>query len=87
MPVLDLVKPRKRFHLPVVLSATEVRAILSLIRSPKARMVLTLIYACGLRLSEGLNARVDDIDGERLLLWVRDSKGAKTAPCPCLREH
>lgn len=82
LPVLDLVKPRKRFKLPVVLSASEVRTILSLIRSPKARMVLTLIYACGLRLSEGLNVRVGDIDGERRQLWVRDSKGGKDRAVP-----
>lgn len=82
LPVLDLVKPRKRFKLPEVLSVSEVRTILGLIRNPKAQMLLTLIYACGLRLSEGLNARVGDIDGERQLLWVRDSKGGKDRAVP-----
>ncbi len=82
LPVLDLVKPRKRLKLPDVLSVAEVRTILSLVRNPKAHMLLTLIYACGLRLSEGLNARVKDIDSERLLLWVRDSKGGKDRSVP-----
>ena len=82
LPVLDLIKPRKRFKLPLVLSVSEVRSILELVRNPKVRMALVLIYACGLRLSEGLRVRVEDIDGERLLLWVRDSKGGKDRAVP-----
>lgn len=82
MPVLDLVKPRKRLKLPVVLSVAEVRLVLQQIRSPTARMALTLIYACGLRLSEGQQIRCDDIDGDRLLLWVRNGKGGKDRAVP-----
>ncbi len=82
MPVLDLVKPRKRLKLPVVLSVTEVRLVLQQIRSPMAHMALTLIYACGLRLSEGCQVRCGDIDGERSLLWVRNGKGGKDRAVP-----
>lgn len=82
LPTLDLVKPRKRIVLPVVLSVAEVRTILELVRHPLAQMALTLIYACGLRLSEGRQVRTQDIDGERLLLWVRDGKGGKDRAVP-----
>ena len=82
MPALDLIKPRKRIALPVVLSVDEVRTILALIRNPKAQMALVLIYACGLRLSEGQQVRTQDIDGERLQLWVRDGKGGKDRSVP-----
>ncbi len=82
LPVLGLVRPRKRFKLPVVLSVAEVRTILELVRHPTVQMALVLIYACGLRLSEGRRVRVEDIDGERLLLWVRDSKGGKDRAVP-----
>jgi len=82
MPALDLVKPRKRCKLPVVLSVTEVRTVLALVRHPIAQMALALIYACGLRLSEGRQVRVADIDGERRLLWVRDGKGGKDRSVP-----
>lgn len=85
LPVLDLVKPRKRFKLPVVLSVTEVRTILALVRNPMVQMALVLIYACGLRLSEGRQVRTEDIDGERLLLWVRDGKGGKDRAVPLPR--
>lgn len=82
MPSLELVRPRKRFKLPSVLSVNEVRTVLALVRHPVAQTALILIYACGLRLSEGLQVRVEDIDGERCLLWVRDSKGGKDRAVP-----
>lgn len=82
MPALDLIKPRKRIMLPVVLSVAEVRTILALVRHPKVQMALVLIYACGLRLSEGQQVRTQDIDGERLQLWVRDGKGGKDRSVP-----
>lgn len=82
LPALDLIKPRKRIALPVVLSVDEVRSILALVRNPKVQMALVLIYACGLRLSEGLHVQTRDIDGERLQLWVRDGKGGKDRCVP-----
>jgi integrase len=39
------------------------------------RVALTTIYSCGLRLSEGLNLEVGDIDAERMLLHIRAGKG------------
>lgn len=81
-PVLGLVRPGKRVKLPVVLAREEVRLVLDLIRHPVARMVLTLIYACGLRLSEGCRVRIEDIDSARMLLWVRNGKGGKDRSVP-----
>lgn len=81
-PVLGLVRPGKRVKLPVVLSREEVRLLLGMIRHPVAHMVLTLIYACGLRLSEGCRVRVEDIDSARMLLWVRNGKGGKDRSVP-----
>lgn len=82
MPALELVKPRKRLKLPVVLSQNEVRTVLTLVRHPVAQMALVLIYACGLRLSEGRQVQVEDIDGARHLLWVRNAKGGKDRSVP-----
>jgi len=65
MPVLDLVRPKRRKKLPAVLSVEEVQRILSLLTHPTARMTLTMIYSCGLRLSEGTHLRVEDIDLDR----------------------
>ena len=43
-PVFDLVQPRKRKKLPVVLSVQEVRRVLGLVKEPRSRMCLTLSY-------------------------------------------
>jgi len=75
--VFSLVRPTRVKKLPVVLSREEVRRILPLIRKTVNRVALTLIYSCGLRVSEGARLRIEDIDCDRQLLWVRDSKRGK----------
>ncbi|MHB9097748.1 MAG: tyrosine-type recombinase/integrase [Syntrophales bacterium] len=80
--IFDLVRPKKRKKLPVVLSPDEVKRILALVKTPIIRMALTVIYACGLRLSEGLALKVQDIDSSRMLLWVRNGKGGKDRCVP-----
>lgn len=75
--VLDLLRVRMPRSLPVVLSTGEVREVLRAVQHPVRRMALTTIYALGLRLGEGLSLQTDHIDGERLVVWVRDGKGAR----------
>lgn len=88
-PIFQIIKPAKSKKLPVVLSTPEIRKVLDLVRSPVQRMALTMIYACGLRLSEGVRLRKEDIDTERMLVLVRNGKGGKDRfvplPEPTLR--
>jgi len=72
---LEMVRAQPQFKLPVVLSAGEVRRILTAVPALDHRVALTTIYSCGLRLSEGLTLAVGDIDAERLLLHLRAGKG------------
>ena len=76
-PVFELVHPRHRQKLPVVLSLQEVRSLLSRVERPKARMCLRMLYSCGLRLTEGTHLQVADIDPHRMLVQVRCGKGGK----------
>lgn len=78
----DLVRPPKSKKLPVVLSQAEVRRVLACLRRFHFRVCLTTIYSCGLRLQECLQLQVADIDGDRLLLHVRQGKGAKDRCVP-----
>jgi len=80
--IFNLVRPPRRKKLPVILSPEETRQLLSLVRLPKSRMALTVIYACGLRLNEGLHLRVQDIDSSRMLIWIRNGKGGKDRYVP-----
>lgn len=80
--VFDIIRPRRRKKLPVVLSHDEVRRIVRRVRNATVRMCLTTIYSCGLRLSEGTHLRVTEIDSERMLVCVRQGKGGKDRYVP-----
>ncbi len=80
--LFDLVCPAKRKKLPVVLSFGEVQRILGFISSPIVKMALTLIYSCGLRVSEAVRMGPQDIDSARMLVWVRNGKGGKDRSIP-----
>jgi integrase/recombinase XerD len=73
--------PREK-KLPVILSLAEVRQILARVRLPRYKVCLTTIYSCGLRLQEGTNLQVADIDSGRQMIHVRHGKGAKDRYVP-----
>jgi site-specific recombinase XerD len=81
-PVFELIRPRPRQKRPVVLSPQAVRSLLTLVQRSKARMCLQMIYACGLRLREGTQLQVSDIDPQRMLVRVRQGKGGKDRLVP-----
>src|SRR5258708_1110225 len=78
----NLVRPAPEKKLPVILSLLEVRQILAGVRLPRYRVCLTTIYSCGLRLQEGTNLHVADIDSARPMIHVRHGKGAKDRYVP-----
>jgi integrase/recombinase XerD len=82
--ILDIARPPRDRKLPVVLSRDEVWRVLAAVRTPAYRVCLTTIYSCGLRLREALDLRVDQVDGDRLLLHVRHGKGGvdRMVPVP-----
>jgi len=79
---LDLVRPPQEKKLPVVLSVEEVRQVLERVRRWRYRVCLSTIYACGLRLQEGLHLQVGHIDGARQLLHICHGKGGKDRYVP-----
>src|SRR5271155_4985049 len=64
-------------RLPPVLSPEEVKRVLTMATSLKARAMLTLAYGCGLRASEVVRLRVGDIDREQKIIRVVQAKGRK----------
>lgn len=77
-----LQRPRREHKLPNVLSKEEVKAILEAPKNNKHKAMLSVIYACGLRRSELLNLRSNDIDSNRKLLNIRNAKGRKDRIVP-----
>jgi site-specific recombinase XerD len=90
----EFLRPLKEKKLPVVLSVAEVGHVLARVQRQRHRVCLTTIYACGLRLLEGVRLQVKDIDGERQLLHIDQGKGGKDRYVPLpetclqmLRQH
>jgi integrase len=79
---LELVRANPEFKLPVVLSAIEVRQILSKVQASNHQVCLATIYSCGLRLGEGLRLEVRDIDAGRMLIHIRAGKGNRDRYVP-----
>ena len=63
--------------LPPVLSPDEVKRVLAMATSLKARAMLTIAYGCGMRASEVLRLRACDIDSEQMIIRIVQSKGRK----------
>jgi site-specific recombinase XerD len=80
--ILDLARPAREQKLPVVLSRAEVHQILSRLYRLPYRVCLTTIYACGLRLREGVHLQVGDIDSARQMVHVRQGKGGQDRYVP-----
>jgi len=85
-PTLLFIRPGHNKKLPVVLSRDEVHKLLHSIRLLRYRVCLTTIYSCGLRLSEGIHLKVEDIDGDRGFINIRQSKGNKDRNVPLPRK-
>lgn len=73
----DLERPRPSKHLPNVLSIAEVKRLIASYDNIKHRTIIMMYYACGLRKAELLNLRLIDVDMERGVIRIRNSKGAK----------
>jgi integrase/recombinase XerD len=75
--VLVLPMPKKPQTLPVVLSPEEVRHFLTCVPRRKARTVLAVRYAAGLRVSEAIALKPTDIDSQRITIRATQGKRAK----------
>ena len=70
-------RPRSDNKLPLILSVQEVQKLLMTVTNLKHKAILTTIYSAGLRISELLELKMSDIQSDRKLILVRNSKGNK----------
>jgi site-specific recombinase XerD len=83
---VTLVLPKRPQRIPELLTRQEVTRLLSAVSNPKHQALLSIIYGCGLRVSEAVALQVKDVDGERHLLRVAQGKGAKDRMVPLAPE-
>jgi len=87
---IQIDRPMKERKLPNILSLNEVDTLFQVTQNLKHRMILTTIYACGLRVGELINLKIEDIDGKRKTLHLKQGKGKKDRMVPipdCLLEE
>ena len=75
-------RPKRAKVLPNVLSKEEVKLILNAHSNIKHKMMLSMIYSCGLRRSELLNLKFSDIDSKRNIVLLKNAKGKKDRIAP-----
>lgn len=74
---IDLRFPRRKRTLPRVLSEPEVRRLFDATDDLKEQAILMTLYSSGIRLNELIHLKVTDIDSTKMLIRVRQGKGAK----------
>lgn len=72
---LRLPQIKRQTDLPIVLNKTEVRQLLASPKYLKHRLILGMLYGCGLRSYELCNLLQSDIDFERKTVFIKKQKG------------
>ncbi len=74
---VEIPRPKKHLQLPKVLGEEELRRLFAAPKNLKHKAILFVAYSAGLRVSEVINLRLQDIDRERKQLFIHCSKGKK----------
>ncbi|MGH7491185.1 MAG: tyrosine-type recombinase/integrase [bacterium] len=91
---LKLVRPHRENRLPIILFTDEIRRALKCVRFERYRVCLLTIYTCGLRVLEGCNLKISNIDSSRMVVHIEGGKSNKDRYVPLpqrtleeLRQH
>ena len=78
----DLPRPKKPFKLPEILAEEEIIMIIKNIENIKHRVMIMTAYSAGLRVSEIINLKINDIDSKRMMMHIKAGKGKKDRLVP-----
>lgn len=81
-PGAELTKAPKVSRLPDIVTVEQMQRIVDATRVLSYRVFFFALYSMGLRLGEGLQLRVGDIDADRMRVHVRDAKGNRDRLVP-----
>lgn len=74
---LGIKRPKKEKRIPSVLTKEEVRRLIEFSQSKKSRLMISMLYACGMRVSELINLKIRDLEFEEKIGHIRQGKGKK----------
>ena len=75
-------RPKSEKKLPQVIDHNHIINQLSKIENIKHKAILTITYSVGLRVSEVVNLKIEDIDSKRMLIHIKNAKGKKDRIVP-----
>ena len=75
---IDIKFAKRNKKLPIVLSRSEIEQIIQATANAKYKLMISIGYGCGLRVSEVTNLKVADLDIDELVINIRGGKGKKT---------
>ncbi len=75
--LIDIRFAKTASKLPIVLSRNEIEKIINSIENKKHRLLISLSYGAGFRISEAINLKVKDVNLDELTIHIEDAKGNK----------
>lgn len=79
---IDFKRPRKEKRLPRIIDKDLLKEKILSINNKKHKAILSLAYSCGLRVSEVINLKIEDIDSKRMIINIKQAKGRKDRIVP-----
>jgi site-specific recombinase XerD len=74
---LNIPNPKKNQTLPEILTIKEIRKMIEVTKNIKHKLIIKLLYGCGLRVSEIVNLKKNDLNFEEELIHIKLAKGKK----------
>ncbi|MDI6883391.1 MAG: tyrosine-type recombinase/integrase [Patescibacteria group bacterium] len=74
---INLKFAKRSKKLPIVLSREEIKNIIESIRNPKHKLLISLAYGAGLRISEVVNLKIKDVNLKELTIHLKNAKSKK----------
>lgn len=75
-------RPRKEKHLPQIIDKDLILTELSRMKNKKHKAIIMLAFSVGLRVSEVINLKIEDVDSKRMIINIRQAKGRKDRVVP-----
>jgi len=74
---IGIKRPKRERKIPAVLTKDEIKQLFNSLPTKKSKLMVSLTYACGFRVSELINLKVNDLNFEEMIGHVRQAKGKK----------
>jgi len=73
----NIKRPKREKKIPTVLTKDEIKKLFEVLDAKKSKLMVSLMYACGMRVSELTNLKTEDLDFEERIGYIRQAKGKK----------